>query len=80
MSHDVVVTNCCRHGPVWYSNETHNLDQYLCYKSQMILSYYLWTRVCKFQINLQLYVYMYLERRYMYTYFEKVNIVFHYIM
>ena len=36
MSHDVVVTNCCRHGPVWYSNETHNLDKYLCYKSQMI--------------------------------------------
>ena len=36
MSPDVVVTNCCRHGPVWYSNETHKLDQYLCYKSQMI--------------------------------------------
>ena len=27
MSHDVVVTNCCQHGPVWYSNETRNLDQ-----------------------------------------------------
>ena len=30
------VTNSCRHWPVWYPNETHNLDQSLCYKSQMI--------------------------------------------
>ena len=43
-------------------------------------SYYLWTRVCTFQTDLQLYVYMYLERRYMYMYFEKVSIVFLYIM
>ena len=36
MVHVVVVTNCCRHGPVWYPNETHTLDKYLCYKSQMV--------------------------------------------
>ena len=36
MFHVVVVTNCCRHGPVWYPNETHDLDQNLYYKSQMI--------------------------------------------
>ena len=31
-----VVTNCCRHGPLRYPYETHNLEQYLCYESQMI--------------------------------------------
>ena len=36
MFHVVVVSNSCRHEPVWYLNETHNLDQNLCYKSQMI--------------------------------------------
>ena len=45
-----------------------------------VWSYHLWTRVCKFQIDLQLYVYMYLKSKYMYKDFEKVNIVFRYIM
>ena len=40
----------------------------------------MWTRVCSFQIDLQLYVHTYLERRYMYMYFENINIVFLYIM
>ena len=45
-------------------------------KCTHVWSYYQWTHVCTFQIDLQLYVYsyMYLERRYMH--FEKVNIVF----
>ena len=45
----------------------------------MYVSYYLWTRVCTFQIDLQLYMYMYSERRNMYMYFENVSIVFLYI-
>ena len=45
MSHDVIVTKCCRHGPVWYSNETHNLDKYLCYKSQIISTFGFFSRV-----------------------------------
>ena len=36
--------------------------------------------VCTFQIDLQLYLYMYLERKNMYMYFEKVSVVFLYIM
>ena len=30
-----------------------------------VCSYYLWTHVCTFQIDLQLYVYIYVERKYM---------------
>ena len=37
-------------------------------------------RASTFQIDLQLYMYMYLERRYMYMHFEKVSIVFLYIV
>ena len=49
-------------------------------KCTHVLSYYLWTRICTFQTDLQLYVYMYLEGKYMYMHFEKVNIVFCNIM
>ena len=44
-------------------------------KCTHLWSYYLWTRICTYWTDLQLYVY--LERRYMYMYFEKVNIVFY---
>ena len=49
MFHVVVVTNCCRHGPVWYPNETRNLDQYLFYKSQKISTscFLQWNRYSK---------------------------------
>ena len=45
MFHVVVITNCNRHGPVWYPNETHNLDQYLCYKSQLISTFDFFSRM-----------------------------------
>ena len=48
------------------------------WKCTHVWSYYMWTLVCTFQIDLE--VFMYLERRYMYTYFEKVSFVFLYIM
>ena len=53
----------------WCSESARTYDHIICGRASVHI-----------KTDLQLYVYMYLERRYSYMYFEKANIVFLYIM